>query len=202
MILRLSMAATTEALRRAVQRLVSRGGKWSGIVLICRTTSPLDALSALQSLSMPGIIVSQFPQLFRQNYAVRQLSLLTSRAVTPSGISSLSDANSPSASISRACGRSRRGRDPVGRPTISGMIDGQHGLRGRKGALHTTVHVTDSEGLAAELRRELAEMQRRLDEALAERDEGEAQRAAMPEILQVINSSPGDPRAGVRCDPG
>ena len=45
-------------------------------------------------------------------------------------------------------------------------------------------------------------MQRRLDEALAERDEGEAQRAAMPEILQVINSSPGDPRAGVRCDPG
>ena len=84
----------------------------------------------------------------------------------------------------------------------SGMIDGQHGLRGRKGALHTTVHVTDSEGLAAELRRELAEMQRRLDEALAERDEGEAQRAAMPEILQVINSSPGDPRAGVRCDPG
>ena len=115
MILRLSTAATTEAFRGAVQRLVSGGGKWSGIVLICRTTSPLDALSALQSLSMPGIIVSQFPQLFRRNYAVRQLSLLTSRAVTSSGIGSLSDANSPSASISRACGRSRRGRQPPSR---------------------------------------------------------------------------------------
>ena len=52
--------------------------------------------------------------------------------------------------------------------------------------------LADPQQVIAELRRELAEMRGRLAEALAERDEGEVQKVAMTEVLQVINSSPGD----------
>jgi PAS domain S-box-containing protein len=47
--------------------------------------------------------------------------------------------------------------------------------------------------MAAKLDHEVADLRRRLDEALAERDEADAQKAALAEILEVINASPGNP---------
>src|ERR1043166_5553284 len=45
----------------------------------------------------------------------------------------------------------------------------------------------------AEVQRANTDLQRRLAEALAERDEAEAQKAAIAEILEVINSASGNP---------
>jgi hypothetical protein len=45
---------------------------------------------------------------------------------------------------------------------------------------------------ADELRRTVADLERKLDERTAERDEEQAQKAAMAEVLEVINASPGD----------
>ncbi len=44
----------------------------------------------------------------------------------------------------------------------------------------------------AELRRTVAELEGKLDVRTAERDEEQAQKAAMAEVLEVINASPGD----------
>jgi two-component system NtrC family sensor kinase len=52
--------------------------------------------------------------------------------------------------------------------------------------------LADPQQIIADLQRQLAEVQRRLHERTAELDENEAQKAAMAEMLGIINSSPGN----------
>jgi len=79
------------------------------------------------------------------------------------------------------------------------------GTRSRRGpqmSVKPDNTLADPEQGMANLRRQLAEVQRLLDQRTAERDEALAREIATAEVLQVINSSPDElePVFGAMCD--
>jgi hypothetical protein len=72
------------------------------------------------------------------------------------------------------------------------MIWGGDGLTGPQISLAPDSTLADPQPVIANLRRELAEARRKLDERTVERDEAMEQQTATAEVLGVINSSPGD----------
>ena len=89
--------------------------------------------------------------------------------------------------------RAVRGQSPATAPvaracgTINdrGMI--KRGVRLNEVAMNPT-----PDSASADLQQTIADLQHPLSETRAERDESEAQKAALTEVLVVINSSPGD----------